>query len=105
MKSSGAGAEARVYLCALRGAKAPLFHRRTKQFTTEARIHRENPFLFLRGSVTPWLSRTDYFTVTSVRVMAGYWWFHWAEMLSNVRRKGAVWPGASGATFRSTGSR
>src|ERR1051326_7841741 len=37
--------------------------------------------------------------------MVGYWWFHWAEMLSKVRRKGAVWPGASGAMFRSTGSR
>src|ERR1051326_8378682 len=60
---------------------------------------------FLPGCMTPWLSCADHFTVTSVRVMVGYWWFHWAEMLSKVRRKGVVWPGASGATLRSTGSR
>jgi len=49
-------------------------------------------------------SLASYFVVTSVTLSAGYSWFHCSEMVSNVRRKGLLWPGARGETPRSTAS-
>src|SRR5581483_2044323 len=44
----------------------------------------------------------NHFVFTSVISNSGYWWFHCAEMLSNVRRNGFVSPGASGEALKST---
>src|ERR1700719_4053554 len=45
-----------------------------------------------------------YLVMTWVICRSGYAWFHWAEMFSKVRRKGLIWPGASGDRVRSTAS-
>src|SRR5580658_9417078 len=90
-------------LRALRGAEAPLFHG-TARVCEFFRAGDAVPFQIESQSESQSQSFRAYFAVTSMTWISGYWWFHCAEMLSKVRRKGWLCPGASGETVRSTAS-